>query len=164
MRRLALAAPLAIAAVAAALFLTPRVSSDEVAPAAHVVIVPADVKWADGPPSLPPGAKLAVIRGDMNKANVVTFRLKVPAGYRVPPHWHPADEHVTVLEGSLHMGMGETFDEAAGHEMPPGGFAAMTAGVRHFAWSKNGATIQVHAMGPWGINYVNPADDPRTKK
>ncbi|HKA88176.1 MAG TPA: cupin domain-containing protein [Haliangiales bacterium] len=74
---------------------------------------PTDVKWGDAPPSLPPGAKFALIEGDPKAANqLVTFRLKLPRGYKIPPHSHPADEHVTVISGTLHMGMGDTFDES----------------------------------------------------
>jgi len=127
----------------------------------HVLTTDAEVTWTDGPKSLPAGAKMAVLEGDPTKAGLFTMRLQFPANYRVSPHWHPADEHVTVLAGSLAMGLGEKFDEKALKELPLAGFAVMPVGVRHFAMSKNGATIQLHGMGPWGINYVNPADDPR---
>ena len=127
----------------------------------HVMMTDADLIWTDGPKSLPPGAKMAVLEGDPAKEGLFTLRFKLPANYKVPAHWHPADEHVTVLAGSFSMGMGEKFDEKALKELPLAGFAVMPTGVRHFAMSKNGATIQLHGMGPWGINYVNPADDPR---
>lgn len=128
----------------------------------HVMLTDAELTWTDGPKSLPAGAKMAVLEGDPTKEGLFTIRFKLPANYKVSPHWHPADEHVTVLSGSFSMGLGEKFDQAALKELPVGGFALMATGVRHFAWSKDGATIQLHGMGPWGINYVNPADDPRT--
>jgi len=128
---------------------------------AHVMITDAELKWTDGPKSLPAGAKMAVLEGDPAAAGLFTLRFKLPADYKVPAHWHPADEHVTVLAGSFSMGLGEKFDEKALKELPLAGFAVMPTGVRHFAWSKDGATIQLHGMGPWGINYVNAADDPR---
>ena len=128
---------------------------------AHIMLTGAELKWLDSPPSLPPGAKLAVIEGDPQQPGLFTMRLKLPANYKVPPHWHPADEHVTVISGSFFMGLGEKFDEKALQELPPGGFAVMATGTRHFAMTKEGAVVQVHGMGPWGINYVNPADDPR---
>ncbi|HEX2896449.1 MAG TPA: cupin domain-containing protein, partial [candidate division Zixibacteria bacterium] len=129
---------------------------------AHVMMTDADLTWTEGPKSLPAGAKMAVLEGDPTKAGLFTLRFKLPANYKVPAHWHPADEHVTVLAGSFSMGLGEKFDEKALKELPIAGFAVMPTGVRHFAWSKDGATIQLHGMGPWGINYVNSADDPRT--
>ena len=127
----------------------------------HIMLTGADLKWVEGPPSLPAGAKLAVIEGDPSQPGLFTMRLKLPANYKVPAHWHPADEHVTVISGSFLMGLGDKFDEKAPKELPPGGFAVMAIGTRHFAMSKEGGVVQVHGMGPWGINYVNPADDPR---
>src|SRR5688572_26592641 len=80
---------------------------------AHVMMTPTDLKWGDGPPSLPKGAKMAVIEGDPKVANALfTIRLKLPANYKVMPHTHPADEHVTVISGTFMMGMGEKFDPA----------------------------------------------------
>ena len=73
---------------------------------AHVMVLPADLKWVDVP-SLPPGAKIAVIEGPMNEAVPFTVRLKLPADYKVPAHWHPAIEHVTVISGTFNMGTGD---------------------------------------------------------
>jgi quercetin dioxygenase-like cupin family protein len=91
------------------------------------------------------------------------MRIKLPDGYRIQPHWHPADEHVTVLQGTFVLGMGEKFNESAGHEMGTGTFAMMPKETRHFAWTKGETILQLHGTGPWGITYVNPADDPRKK-
>lgn len=129
----------------------------------HIVKIPADLQWVDAPPSLPAGAKLAVLEGDPSKPGPFTMRIMVPAGYRVQPHHHPADEHVTVISGTFSLGMGDTFDEKALTELPVGGFAMMRTGTRHFAWSKDGAVVQLHGIGPWGLTYVNPKDDPRSK-
>lgn len=130
----------------------------------HIMITGTELKWAAGPAALPPGAQMAVLEGDPAQPGLFTMRIKVPANYRIPPHWHPADEHVTVISGSLLMGLGEKFDEKGMTELPPGGFAVMAVGTRHFAMTKKETVVQVHAMGPWGINYVNPADDPRQAK
>ena len=85
----------------------------------------------------------------------------MPDGYKIPPHWHPTDERIVVLQGTLGMGMGEKFDAGAGRELPAGSYAVMPAGARHFAWAKGETVIQVSAVGPFEITYVNPADDPR---
>ena len=131
---------------------------------AHVLVTPDEVKWGPSPPSLPPGAQIAVIDGDPSKKGApFTIRLKAPDGYRVPPHWHPLDESVTVIEGTLNIGMGSKFDESAGREMSAGSYARMPKGVRHFAWTKGESIIQVQGTGPFQIIYVNPADDPRHK-
>ncbi len=130
----------------------------------HVMTVPNDVKWGPAPPSLPSGAQFAVLEGDPAKAGeMYTIRLKAPEGFKIPPHWHPVDEHVTVLSGTVAIGMGEKFDEAAVREMPAGSFAIMPKGMRHFAWARSEVVLQVHGVGPFEINYVNPADDPRRK-
>ena len=133
-------------------------------PADHIMVMPNDIKWLDAPPSLPPGAKLAVIEGDPKAAGLFTMRIKVPANYMIMPHWHPADEHVTVIKGSFYMGLGEKFDKKTAKEIPTAGFAVMLMGTRHFAFTKEETIVQIHGMGPWGITYVNPADDPRNKK
>ena len=131
----------------------------------HVMFSGADLKWTDGPPSLPAGAKIAVLEGDPGKEGLFTIRLQMPAGYKIPAHTHPTDEHVTVISGSCMLGMGPKFDEAAGKEMSAGAYVVMPAGMQHFAGSKTGCVVQVHATGPFQVVYVNPADDPRgTKK
>ncbi|HUS01502.1 MAG TPA: cupin domain-containing protein [Chitinophagaceae bacterium] len=122
-----------------------------------------DLVWKDGPASLPPGAKIAIIEGDMSKPELFTIRLSLPANYKVPPHWHPAIEHVTVLKGGFYMGTGEHFDEAAAVKIAEGGFALMPIKQAHYAFTKKRTIVQLHGMGPWGINYINPADDPRKK-
>lgn len=139
-------------------------TSRHVATAAHVIVAADEVKWGPAPPSLPPGAQLAVLEGDPSKAGVpFTIRGKLPDGYKVPPHWHPTDERVTVLQGSLGMGLGEKFDPSAGRALGTGGYAAMPKEVRHYAWAIGETVIQISAIGPFEINYVNPADDPRKK-
>jgi quercetin dioxygenase-like cupin family protein len=133
-------------------------------PGDHIMVMPGEIKWIDAPPSLPPGAKVAVIEGDPKAVGLFTMRIKLPANYVIKPHSHPTDEHITVIEGSFYMGVGDKFDEKEAKEIPTGGFAVMLTGTRHYAFSKNESIIQLHGMGPWGITYVNPADDPRNKK
>src|SRR3970040_2185671 len=87
-------------------------------PPDHIMVVPTDITWKDGPASLPKGVKSAVVEGDPTKAGPFTMQLKLPANYKVPPHWHPAIEHVTVLSGSFHMGLGEVVDESQARKLP----------------------------------------------
>jgi quercetin dioxygenase-like cupin family protein len=122
-----------------------------------------DVKWGPPPPALPPGAKLAVLAGDPASNGLVTLRMRMPAGYKIPPHWHPTEEHVTILSGSLSVGMGDTLDEAQAKTLTAGGYAVAPANMHHFVFTKTGAVVQVHLNGPFGITYVNPADDPSKK-
>jgi len=130
----------------------------------HVVQTPKEIKWGDAPPSLPKGAKLAVIQGDPSAAGeVVAVRLKMPKGYVIPPHFHPTDEAVTVLSGSFAMGMGDNLDRTAAKVLGPGGWAVMPRGEHHWAIATVPTEVQVHMLGPFAITYVNPADDPQAK-
>lgn len=131
-------------------------------PMQHLMVVPADLKWGDLP-SLPPGAKIAVIEGPMNEAVPFTARIKLPANYEVPAHWHPVIEHVTVISGTFNMGTGDKLDMSKTKPLSPGSVAIMQPKTNHFAWTKDETVVQIHGMGPWGINYVNPMDDPRKK-
>lgn len=156
--RLAWTLVLVVALIGAA-----AVWAQEAKKADHVMVTAKDVKWADAPPSLPKGAKLAVLEGDTSKPGPFTMRLKLPDGYKVPPHWHPAVEHVTVLGGTFNLGVGEKFDTAKAKALPAGSFVVLPEKTPHFVSTKGETTIQVHGMGPWGLTYVNPADDPRKK-
>lgn len=136
----------------------------DAAPADHGWYQAGDVQWGPAPPSLPPGAKAAMLEGDPRAEGIFTLRLACSDGYRIPPHWHPAFEHVTVIKGGFGLGMGETFDKAKGRVLEAGGFSWMAPGMRHFGWCEGDTVLQVHGMGPWQLIYVNPVDDPRNAK
>lgn len=91
------------------------------------------------------------------------MRLKLPSGYRIPPHTHPNVERVTVISGTFNLGMSGTFDQAAAHALPAGSYTFMQPGMKHFAWADGETVVQITTIGPWKINYVNPADDPRRR-
>ncbi|WP_459558204.1 rhodanese-like domain-containing protein [Lacunimicrobium album] len=124
---------------------------------------PDAMKFQQGPASLPPGASIAVLEGDPTKEGPFVFRVKVPDGYRIPPHTHPKTERVTVIAGTFHIGMGDTFDATKTQAMPVGTYGHWEAGMQHFVWTKGETIVQFHGEGPWTINYLNPADDPRNK-
>lgn len=130
----------------------------------HGFFTPADISWVEGRPSLPPGAKLAVLEGDPTQEGIFTIRVKAPDGYKIAPHWHAAFEHVTVMSGVFQVGMGEKFDETKLHSVPAGGFSYMAPGMKHFASVKGETIVQIHAMGPWQLYYVNASDDSRQMK
>jgi hypothetical protein len=130
----------------------------------HGLIQPSDVKWGAAPASLPSGAQGAVLQGDPAKAGPFTLRLKLPDGYRIPPHYHPAIEHITVLEGTFVLGTGEAVSGGTEKPLGAGSFAFMPAGMRHFVRAQGETVVQLHGTGPWGITYVNPSDDPRKKQ
>lgn len=157
---LSVALPLSVAAQAA-----PVKPADAGHGAAAPIVAHAGaIAWRAGPPSLPPGAEFAILEGNPAEAGPITMRLRFPANYAVPAHWHSAIEHITVLEGTFNVGMGDVLDRSAGTTLTVGGFGVVPAGMRHFAWTGDQpAVLQLHSVGPWDITYVNPADDPRKK-
>jgi quercetin dioxygenase-like cupin family protein len=127
----------------------------------HATVQPNALKWTAGPPGLPPGGQAAILAGDPAKEGVLVVRFRAKAGYKVPPHTHPTDESLTVLSGSIHVGMGDTFDRKKSEKIRAGGFVHLPKGMTHYVWFSEPGTIQVNGMGPFEIKYVNPADDPR---
>ncbi len=138
----------------------PAAAQDHKPASPHLMIEDAQVKWKPASGALSKGAETAVLSGSPGKQGPFVLRIRMPAGYKIAPHWHPTDENVTVISGTLSLGMGETFDVNATKPLAAGGYALLPAEKRHFAWTKDGATIQIHGVGPFTINYVNPADYP----
>jgi len=128
----------------------------------HKMTTPDKIVWTQ-PPTLPPGIKMAVIDGDPKKeGSPFTIRVR-GTDARVPPHWHPADEHLTIIQGTFMLGTGEKFDKAALQALAPGSYAVMPKEMRHFGQLKGDTIVQVHGIGPFKVIYVNPADDPAAK-
>ena len=122
-----------------------------------------DIKFGPAPAVFPAGAEMAVLQGDPSVAGAIfTVRLRFPNGYILPAHSHPTDENVTVISGTFLVGLGDTFNKKA--LLPPlrsGGFISAPANANHFATVQGRTVVQVHAIGPFQLTYVNPADDPR---
>jgi len=152
--------------LATLLFLFPALvptaaGADPAAHGEHIMVEADKLVWKDNP-TLPPGARIAIIEGNPKEAGLFAFRLKFPAGYRIPPHEHPVTGHVTVLAGTFHIAVGNRFDATSGDAVPSGGYSLMPANTQHYAWVDGETIIQIHGLGPWGIKYVNATDDPRT--
>ncbi|MGH9363296.1 MAG: cupin domain-containing protein, partial [Thermoanaerobaculia bacterium] len=130
----------------------------------HATYSPDELKWQDGPPALPRGAKVAVLEGDPREEGVFTVRLWFPDGFRIKPHWHPAPERVTVISGTFNLGRGDSFDTAKAKALPAGSFSWMPAEAAHFAWAKGDTVIPITGGGPWQVIYVDPRDDPRRSR
>ena len=126
-------------------------------------VTPDELTWKDNP-NIPKGGQIAILVGDPTKAGeVVVQRVKLPANYQVPPHTHPYAETVTVISGRVGFGMGEKL-EKKGELAKVGGFFANPAKHAHYVWTGDEpAIVQVQFVGPGGIDYINPADDPRKK-
>ena len=126
----------------------------------HSIVRPRDLKWT---PMQLPGAEIAVVSGDPAKAGEFVIRIKLADGTKVPPHWHPTDEHITVMRGVFAVGMGILYDESKLEDMQPAMYAHMPKGSRHFGLSKGESVVQVHGMGPFVVNWVTPASVPASK-
>jgi hypothetical protein len=119
-------------------------------------LTPAEITWTAGPPMLPPGARMAVIEGSFSRLGPFTVRLKFPANYRIPPHWHPVKVTVTVISGSFNMGFGDELDTGKGKMLPVGSIFEMPATIHHFGWTTEETVIQEHGIGPLSVNYLKP--------
>jgi quercetin dioxygenase-like cupin family protein len=137
--------------------------ADQKPAGAHVMMKGTDLKWGAGPPGLPPGAQAALLDGDPGKPGIFVIRLKMPDGYTIPPHWHPSDEHATIVAGTLNVGMGDKLDQGSMQAMTTGSYVKLPARSSHYVRAKGEVIVQVMATGPFEVTYVNPNDDPRKK-
>jgi quercetin dioxygenase-like cupin family protein len=127
------------------------------------VVTPQEVRWSAAPLSLPKGAEIAVLYGDPAKEGPFAMRLRFPANYRIPAHTHPGHEIVTVISGTFLLGHGAQADKEKTQALPAGSLFAFPPGSQHYAFVNEPTVVQISTMGPWGITYVNPADDPRNE-
>ena len=139
-------------------FTVPTMSQEKKAgDSAHKIVHSGDLKWTP----IIKGCEIALVEGNLEaEGQPFVARFHCSDGAKTPPHWHPTDEHVTVLSGTFALGMGEKFDKATMKDLPAGGFALLPAEMRHYAVAKTAAVVQVHGQGPFALTYVNPADDP----
>src|SRR5689334_19265559 len=149
---------------AAASDATPKSSSVPTAPVptAHTSRVDQDLQWSPAP-GLPAGAEIAVLQGDPGSTLPFTIRLRFPNNYKIPPHTHPTIENVTVLSGTFLAGDGPKFDQSQMQALGRDGFLSIPATHAHYAMARGLTVIQLHAVGPFAINYINPADAPAAR-
>jgi len=122
-----------------------------------------DLKWASAPAPLPQGAQIAVLQGDLGKPGPLTFRLKLPAGYKLMPHSSPAIDRIVVVSGNLNLGSGDRFDEARTIPMSTG-YVHWPEKSPYFAFAKDEAVIEIQGAGPWSVNYVGQGNGAAKKK
>jgi ChrR-like protein with cupin domain len=159
-REIAIIAFVLVATFAQRLFAQNQASMTD---AHHVMLTPSEMKWAPFP-ALGLGIQIAVLTGDPFKSgSPFVSRLKLPNSTKVPPHWHPVDEHITVISGIFLLGAGDKFDTNATRELPAGSYAFMPRRAHHFAFVNGDTVIQLNGVGPFNVIYVNPADDPSRK-
>jgi quercetin dioxygenase-like cupin family protein len=122
---------------------------------AHKIVHYGDLKWT----GIMKGCDLAPVSGDFNaEGSQFVLRIRCSAGTTIPAHWHPTDEYVTVLKGSFRVGVGEAYDEKKLQTMNTGNFTAVPKEMRHFADCPNECIVQVHGVGPFKVNWVNPSE------
>ena len=153
-----------LAMLVAMAFSSTRLSAEETQSSGMHLYPATSIEWKPGPAAIPAGAKMAVLEGDPTKDGPFVVRFQFPAGYHIAAHTHPKTERVTVISGALYLATGDSLDRNSAKELPAGSFGYWPAGMKHAAWSEGETVIQLHGVGPWQINYVNPADDPRNAK
>ena len=124
-------------------------------------ILPEDIDWKPFP-AFPPQACLAVLVGDPTRPGPYVVRVKLPVGVKIMPHQHPEDRIYTVMSGVFYIGLGDRFDGEKVKAYPPGCVIVLPGNTPHFHWAKAGEYVtQVTAIGPLGLEYMDPKDDPR---
>ena len=131
------------------------------AQSSHILVPPDKVQWGPVPPVLPAGAEIAVLEGNPSEKGPLTLRLRFPANYNIPAHWHSMSERLTVLSGAFNVGMGDKLDRKATQMLAPGGYVSLPAKMHHFAWAATPTVVQINLEGPFDIFYVDPADNPQ---
>jgi quercetin dioxygenase-like cupin family protein len=153
---------IAVALIAAASVAALAQSSPLAAPE-PAAFVPDAIHWSPSP-TIPPGGETAVIYGDPRKAAPYITRVKLPDGYKIAPHTHPEERVYTVISGTFYIGFGDTFDPSRLKAFPQGSAFVVPAHMSHFHWMRSGeAVVQISGVGPTGIGYVDPDEDPRKK-
>jgi quercetin dioxygenase-like cupin family protein len=124
-------------------------------------VLPEEVDWKPFA-AFPASVRLAVVVGDPTQPGPYTIRVKVPCGVKLMPHRHPEDPVYTVISGVFYIGVGEHFDADGLEAYPPGAVVVLPGGAPHFHWARSSEYVsQVSAIGPLGLEYVDPGDDPR---
>jgi len=124
-------------------------------------VLPEDIDWQPFP-AFPPSVRLAVVVGQPSEPGPYVIRVKVPSGVKLMPHRHPEDRIYTVMSGVFYIGLGDRFDDDKVKAYPPGSVIVLPGNTFHFHWAKSGEYVtQVTAIGPLGLEYLDPADDPR---
>ena len=122
-----------------------------------------ELRWGPAPASLPPGARMAIVSGDPGKPGPFTIRLSLPSGFEVPPHFHPVDEHQTLISGRIGHGMGDTPDIKSVKWLRPGQSITLPANSHHYVRTRGRTLVEVSAVGPFVVTYVSSRDDPRAR-
>ncbi len=134
-------------------------------PAAVTLADGTAMPWQPGPANLPKGTQIAALAGDPAKPGPFVLRIKFPANTVIAPHTHSKDETLTILSGSIYHQHGKTVDKSKGEQLKAGGFVYLPEAMPHSLWTTDEEVVlQVNGSGPFGVDYLNPADDPSRAK
>jgi quercetin dioxygenase-like cupin family protein len=150
--------PIVAAAVAAGFLIPAALQASHLPSGDHVMLQPAEFQWKDAP-SVGPGVQMSIVEGDLKRPEPFVFRLRLPPGTVLPVHTHPVTERVTVISGTLYLGLGDTLDRSRARALSEGSIAIMEPGVKMYAFTKEETIIQLNGVGPWGITYFDPHKD-----
>jgi quercetin dioxygenase-like cupin family protein len=120
-------------------------------PDTPIGLTPEGMVWTDGPSTLPPGSKMAVLEGSPKAEGMFTMRVRIPAGSAIPPHWHPRQERVTILSGAVDLGFGSVADASNTKRYPAGSFYVNPPRVMHFLFFPEATEMQMTGVGPWEL-------------
>lgn len=152
---------LTVAALSALLAAPALAAGDHAHPAAVTLPEGSAVQWQPGPPNLPKGTQIVALAGDPTKPGPFVLRVKFPANTVIAPHTHSKDETLTILTGSIYHQHGKTVDKSKGEPLKAGGFVYLPEAMPHSLWTTDEEVVlQVNGSGPFGVDYLNPADDP----
>lgn len=143
LRWIAIASILALSAVAPA------------AADAPTLVAASQVHWTAGTGPLQ-GTLVARLLGDPSKPGAFVTRIRFPDGHKVAPHYHAVMENVTVLQGTLLLGVGNTVDPSKMTALPAGSFFSLPPNTPHYAIAKGVTIIQLNDVGPWSMKPAHP--------
>jgi hypothetical protein len=124
-------------------------------PQGAIQVLPENIKWIDAPLPLPSGSKVAILEGNPKQEAIFTIRVMLPAYFKIPAHWHPKDERVTVIEGVVYVGFGDKTDTTNAAKFSDGSFYVNPLESHHYVFTQSeGCMLQITGVGPWVLNYI----------
>jgi len=118
------------------------------------IVTPDKMHWQAGTGPMK-GAQTLVLYGDPSKAGFYAMRLRVPDGLVFAPHMHGDRENVTVVSGTLMVGLGDMVDKTKMLALPAGSFVSVPAGVHHYAMAKGTTVLEIVGIGPSTMTAVH---------
>ena len=113
-----------------------------------------DIQWQPCPPSLPKGCEMAVLEGNPKGNDLFTVRFKITGAFIMPPHTHPKDERVTVLQGKAYVAFGNDATREEATEFEPGDYYVNARNAIHTVWADSSTIIQITGIGPWEAHFI----------